>query len=189
MSVAHSVNSNSFYSGDFNALPESMNGNLAELNAFACAEPSAVPSDLLKCEMSPYLEGLLAEISYKGVEAVHPLSLHVYSLQELFLNSLYQCLEDANISVTEKLTLCLDEELNLVILGQHPQKEEIEKLLAKNSDLVSAFINLAAHSELNRDIMNISRIIESRSASMSSPINFSSYHLSLKGGMSHFFFI
>lgn len=189
MSVTHSVNSNSFYCGDFSALPESINGDLGGLNTFSSAEPSANPSELLNCEMSPYLEGLLAEILYKGGEAVHPLSLHVYSLQELFLNSLYQCLEDANISVTEKLTLCLDDELNLVILGQHPQKKEIEKLLSENSGLVSAFINLAAHSELNRDIMNINRIIESRAANMGSPINFSSYHLSLKGGMSHFFFV
>lgn len=189
MSIAHSVNSDFVYGGDFGPLPKNMNGDLAELNVFACCEPSALPSDLLKCEMSPYLEDLLAEISYKGGEAAHPLSLHVYSLQELFLNSLYQCLEGANISVTQKITLCLDEELNLVVLDQHPQKEEIEKLLAENGNLVSAFINLAAHSELNRDIINISRIIESRACNMGNPINFSSYHLSLKGGMSHFFFV
>lgn len=147
-------------------------------------------------ELSPAsgrLDALLEEISDRGGNALDALKERAGNLQENFLDRLYTRLDEGGIDLTEKLTLRLNAEGRLSTAGEHPQKEHIDAMLADSPDLANTFMDIASHSELIRDIGNIRKTVFARSqvqqyedTAQSNPV--SVYQLSLKGGMSHFFF-
>ena len=147
-------------------------------------------SPLLAPPLSPDIISMLEDICNRGSYVIEPLSIHVYALQELFLNTLYSKLDEANIDINTKITLYLNKKGYLAVQGEHPQKEDIDLMLNANPALTSVFIELSTNSELARDIININRVFSSLndgdSACDERPYG---YHLSLKGGMSHFFFV
>ena len=147
-------------------------------------------------ELSPAsgrLDALLEEISDRGANALDALKERAGTLQENFLDRLYARLDEGGIDLTEKLTLRLSNEGRLVTAGEHPQKVGVDAMLAGSSDLADTFMDIASHSELIRDIGNIRKTVFARSqvqqyedTAQNNPM--SVYQLSLKGGMSHFFF-
>ena len=147
-------------------------------------------------ELSPAsgrLDALLEEISDRGANALDALKERAGNLQENFLDRLYARLDGGGVDLTEKLTLRLNSEGRLSTAGEHPQKDSIDALLADSPDLADTFMDITSHSELIRDIGNIRKTVFARSqvqqyedTAQSNPV--SVYQLSLKGGMSHFFF-
>ena len=98
-----------------------------------------------------------------------------------------------DIDLQDKVTLRLGNDGRLATSGEHPQKEQINAMLAQSPDLAETFKDIASHSELMRDIGNIRKTVSARSqmqqyeaTAQDNPM--SVYQLSLKGGMSHFFF-
>ena len=147
-------------------------------------------SAILAPPLSPDIISMLEDICSRGSYVIEPLSIHVYALQELFLNTLYHKLDEAGIDTNSKITLYLTKKGNLAVQGEHPQKKDIDLMLSANPALASVFIELSTNSELARDIININRVfsfINDQDAAYDERP--SGYHLSLKGGMSHFFFV
>lgn len=141
-------------------------------------------------ELNPNIESMLEDICNKGSSVLEPLSSHVCSLQDVFLELLYSKLDAANICTSEKLTIYLTNKGNLSILGEHSQKTEIEDILMQTPMLAELFIELSSHSEMARDIINLNRVFAYKNDEDGAYAELSSgYHLSLKGGMSHFYFI
>ena len=143
--------------------------------------------------MSGKLDTLLEDISDRGANVLDALKDRAGALQENFLDGLYTKLDANGIDLQEKLTLRLDAEGKLAAAGEHPQKERIDAMLADSPELADSFKDIASHSELMRDIGNIRKTVSARgqiqqyeSVADSNPV--SVYQLSLKGGMSHFFF-
>ncbi len=143
--------------------------------------------------MSGRLDALLEEISDRGGNALDALKERSSALQESFLDRLYTQLDDQGIDLQEKVTLRLGDEGQLVASGEHPQKEQLNAMLADSPELTDTFKDIASHSELMRDIGNIRKTVSARSqmqqyeaTAENNPM--SVYQLSLKGGMSHFFF-
>ena len=147
-------------------------------------------------ELSPAsgrLDALLEEISDRGANALDALKERAGALQEDFLDRLYTRLDEGGVDLTEKLTLRLSSEGRLITAGEHPQKDDINAMLAESPDLADTFMDITSHSELIRDIGNIRKTVFARNqvqqyenTAQSNPV--SVYQLSLKGGMSHFFF-
>lgn len=147
-------------------------------------------------ELSPAsgrLDAMLEEISDRGANALDALKERAGALQENFLDRLYARLDNGGVDLTEKLTLRLNDEGRLIAAGEHPQKERVDAMLADSPDLADTFRDIASHSELIRDIGNIRKTVSARSqvqqyedTARNNPV--SVYQLSLKGGMSHFFF-
>ena len=147
-------------------------------------------------EISPMpgrLDAMLEDISDRGANALDALKERAGALQENFLDRLYTQLDASGIDLQEKVTLRLDNEGQLTTSGEHPQKEQLNAMLAQSPDLAETFKDIASHSELMRDIGNIRKTVSARSqmqqyeaTAESNPM--SVYQLSLKGGMSHFFF-
>ena len=145
---------------------------------------------LLAPPLSPDIIAMLEDICSRGSYVIEPLSIHVYTLQELFLGTLYNKLEEAGIATDTKITLYLTKKGTLAVQGEHPQKNAITAMLNANPTLASVFVELASNSELARDIINNNRVFTARNDEEAGYGERSSgYHLSLKGGMSHFFFI
>lgn len=143
--------------------------------------------------MSGRLDTLLEEISDRGANALDALQERASALQENFLDRLYTQMDAQGIDLQDKVTLRLGNDGRLATSGEHPQKEQINAMLAQSPDLAETFKDIASHSELMRDIGNIRKTVSARSqmqqyeaTAQDNPM--SVYQLSLKGGMSHFFF-
>ena len=157
------------------------------------AAPPARADSFEASAMSGKLDALLEDISDRGANALDALKERAGALQENFLDGLYNKLDESGIDLQEKLTLRLNPQGNLSTAGEHPQKERIDAMLADSPELADAFKDIASHSELARDIGNIRKTVSARSQvqqyeSVAESNPMSVYQLSLKGGMSHFFF-
>ena len=143
------------------------------------------------CQMgNPALESMLEDICIKSSYVMEPLSSHLCSLQEKFLDTLYNAFKEAEVELTEKITIFQDPGGMLLVSGEHPERETIERVLANNPFLSEVFTTLSSHSEIARDIVNINRIFGSMGNEYEHSLERNNgYHLSLKGGMSHFYFI
>ncbi|MBQ4132380.1 MAG: hypothetical protein IJD04_01425 [Desulfovibrionaceae bacterium] len=145
------------------------------------------PEDLL---LNSALNSMLSDICERGSHVMEPISNHICSMQEMFLDMLYYLLEDAGVNLSEKMTIFLNEDGKLALMDEHPDRSMIEAVLAENPQLARLFAILAAHSEIARDIENIYQLFNSLSSrSYMMHENAGGYHLSLKGGMSHFYFV
>lgn len=173
-----------------------LNGALPGERAAALPDPVDPRSSIDSFELSPAsgrLDALLEEISDRGGNALDALKERAGTLQEGFLDRLYTQLDSSGINLEEKVTLRLNDEGRLITSGEHPQKEQLNAMLDQSPELANMFRDIASHSELIRDIGNIRKTVSARSqmqqyeaTAQNNPV--SVYQLSLKGGMSHFFF-
>uniref|UniRef100_B8DJM1 Uncharacterized protein n=1 Tax=Nitratidesulfovibrio vulgaris (strain DSM 19637 / Miyazaki F) TaxID=883 RepID=B8DJM1_NITV9 len=149
--------------------------------------------------LNPKLRSTLEDISERGGNVLETLEQNVSDLQEGFLDTLSDRLDAAGVSLDEKLTLSMDDEGALSVLGDHPDKARIEQALSDAPELSSAFGELASQSELIRDIRSLRRVVTTRvgaaaydavgAATTDTAETASSvYRVSLKGAMSHFYF-
>ncbi|MBG3878013.1 hypothetical protein FVW20_13595 [Desulfovibrio oxamicus] len=149
--------------------------------------------------LNPKLRSTLEDISERGGNVLETLEQNVADLQEGFLDTLSDRLEAAGVSLDEKLTLSMDDEGTLTVLGDHPDKARIEKTLTDAPELSSAFGELASQSELIRDIRSLRRVVTTRvgaaaydavdaATTDTAETASSAYRVSLKGAMSHFYF-
>lgn len=143
--------------------------------------------------MLPRLQSLMAAIDQPGDNVLEGISGNISRLQDAFVDSLYGVASAEGIDFSEKLTMRLDENEQLAVLGEHPDKERIEALLAERPELSAAFKEISTQSELLKDVSNIGKIIGSQSglAGYENIMNRhvpASYQFSLKGEMSHFYF-
>lgn len=149
--------------------------------------------------LHPKLRSTLEDISERGGNVLETLEQNVSDLQEGFLDTLSDRLDAAGVSLDEKLTLTMDDEGALSVLGDHPDKTRIEQALADAPELSSAFGELASQSELIRDIRSLRRVVTTRvgaaaydavdaATADTAEAASSAYRVSLKGAMSHFYF-
>ena len=85
--------------------------------------------------MSGRLDTLLEEISDRGANALDALQERASALQENFLDRLYTQMDAQGIDLQDKVTLRLDNEGRLATAGEHPQKEQINAMLAQSPGL------------------------------------------------------
>ena len=141
----------------------------------------------------PRLQNLIAAIDQPGDNVLEGISGNINRLQDAFVDSLYGVASAGGVNFSEKLTMRLDENDRLAVLGEHPDKERIEELLAERPELSAAFKEISTQSELLKDVSNIGKIIGSQSGVAGYQNVFNrqvpaSYQFSLKGEMSHFYF-
>jgi flagellin-specific chaperone FliS len=145
--------------------------------------------------LAPRLQGILKALEQPEGNVMQAVSENVSSLQDVFVDALYLALDSEGINLSQKLTLRLDtasETEQLVVAGEHPDSEQINAALAGVPELSSAFKEIAAQSELLRDVGNIGKVIGSRGLAgyenASQQARDSAYQISMKGEMSHFYF-
>ncbi|UZP68398.1 hypothetical protein N1030_05330 [Desulfovibrio mangrovi] len=145
--------------------------------------------------IDPKLRSVLEEISERGGNVVDALEGNINTLQDGFLETLHTRLSEAGVSLDEKITLRHGEGASLTLIGQHPDKESIEGVLANSPDLTEAFDEITGQSELVRDIRNIRKVVKSRSAmaqyaeaAAEGDKGNDTYQLSMRGAFSHFYF-
>lgn len=156
-------------------------------------ELTAITDQASLSNMLPRLQSLLAVIDRPGDNVLEEISNNITNLQDAFVDSLYSAASAEGVDFGNKLTLRLDENERLAIMGEHPDTERIKGILAERPELSTAFKEISTQSELLRDVSNIGKIIGSRSglAGYEDTLNRqvpSNYQLSLKGEMSHFYF-
>jgi hypothetical protein len=143
--------------------------------------------------LTPKLQGVLQAIDNPEGNVLQAISGNIADLQDAFVTALAGTLEAARIDISHKVTLRLNQEETLAVAGEHPDKERLEKVLARNPELAAAFKEIASQSEVLRDVGNIGKVI-GMSTGVSSyqnsfrPAQNTAYQISLKGEMSHFYF-
>ena len=143
--------------------------------------------------LAPRLQAVLQEIAGPGDNVLDTLTRNVENLQEAFVETLYATMTEAGVDMREKLTLRLNNENTLIVTGEHSQKELVENVVRLNPALSMAFSEIAAQSELLRDIGNINKVMSRQGgleqyARIAGINNSAVYQMSLKGEMSHFYF-
>ena len=142
--------------------------------------------------LAPRIEAALREMVGPGGSFLLTLSSNVETLQEGFIETLYDVLTEEKIDLSDKITLRLEDNA-LTVTGDHPEKARVDAALAKRSDLSAAFGEIASQSEILRDFGNISKVM-TRHTGEALPIPafgttaYAIYQISLKGEMSHFYF-
>ena len=143
--------------------------------------------------LAPKIRAMLSEMSKTGDNVLETLTDNVDKLQDGFIETLYTVLSKEHIDLSEKMTLRLNEDDAFVVIGEHPDKQQVENVLAQHPALSGAFREIAAQSELLRDIGNIDKVMARQTGAEAyyaasqgrlAPV----YQMSLKGEMSHFYF-
>lgn len=145
-------------------------------------------------DVAPRIMALLSEMTGSENNVVDTLSANVEKLQEGFVDALYKTLSEKNFDLSQKMTLRLNSDNTLTVMGDHPEKEYMDAVLAENPALSAAFGEIASQSEVLRDIANINTVMMRQTGmsayrvpSTARPTN-AVYQMSLKGEMSHFYF-
>lgn len=144
--------------------------------------------------LAPRIQAMFSQGAGSGGNVADTLSTNIEKLQDGFVETLYAVFYKENISVSQKITLRLDDRSRLTVAGEHPEKEHINSVLAEHSALSSAFGEIASQSEVLRDIANINKVItrhtgmEAYTSAGFDRSPMSAYQISMKGDMSHFYF-
>lgn len=144
--------------------------------------------------VDPKLRSVLEDISEQGGNVLETLERNVDNLQDGFLNTLHEKMADAGITMQEKITLRLEGNDDVIVKGDHPDKDAIENILAENSELKNAFTEIATQSGLARDLRSIRNVVGNTGAAQYANMSQTggqmnqNYQVSLKGPMSHFYF-
>ena len=141
----------------------------------------------------PRLQNLLAVIDHPNDNLLKAMSDNISRLQDAFVETVYLTLEHNGFSLSEKITLRLDKNEQLRLIGDHPEKDRLNELLGNMFELSSAFKEIALQSEILRDVGNIGKVLTRNNGINAyrdtADINTSaSYQISIKGEMSHFYF-
>jgi len=144
--------------------------------------------------LAPRIQAMFSEGAGTGGNVADTLSANIEKLQDGFVETLYNVLSEENIDLSHKMTLRLDSNNGLTVAGDHPDKDQINAVLAGHPALSSAFGEIASQSEVLRDIANINKVItrhtgvEAYSSAGAERSAMSIYQISMKGDMSHFYF-
>ncbi|MDL2209530.1 hypothetical protein LJC26_01850 [Desulfovibrio sp. OttesenSCG-928-O18] len=144
--------------------------------------------------VAPKIQAMLSEMAASENNVIDTLSGNIDRLQDGFIETLYTALSEEGIDLSQKMTLRLDGSNALIVAGDHPEKERVDKILAGQPALSSAFGEIAAQSEVLRDITNINKVMtrqagmDAYSAAEQGAASATVYQMSLKGEMSHFYF-
>ena len=109
------------------------------------------------------------------------------------MQTFYAKLQGLGVDTSSKLTLRLNDEIRLVVAGEHPDEQIINDLLSSDSALAAAFVEIAAQSAALRDLRALraltlyDRASDAYAALARGPGE-CIYQLSLKGEMNHFYF-
>jgi hypothetical protein len=95
--------------------------------------------------------------------------------------------------MSSKLALRLNDDIRLVVAGEHPDAQAINELLSNDKELVEGFVEIAAQSAALRDLRSLRTLTLYDHASDAYPALAAGpgeciYQLSLKGEMNHFYF-
>ena len=178
------------------------NGSLPE--TFEKAEPvtqndvrldslSKITDSASLSALVPRLQNLLAVIDHPDDNLLKAMSDNISRLQDAFVETVYATLGHNSFDLNEKITLRLDKNEQLQLLGEHPEKERLNDLLGNMPELSSAFKEIASQSEILRDVGNIGKVIHQNSGinayrNMAGINTNANYQISIKGEMSHFYF-
>lgn len=142
----------------------------------------------------PKLQAVFENIHQPGYSILNTLSRNINELQDAFTMTLYAKLSDLDIDFSSKLTLRLDNEGELRLVGNHPDGERITAMLSANGELSRAFAEIAAQSCALRDLRSLAVLMGGECAarsyrSLADMPGENTYQISLKGDMNHFYFI
>jgi hypothetical protein len=143
--------------------------------------------------LTPELQRVLQTIDNSGCNILQTMSANIACLQDAFLDAASCALEAANVDLSRKITLRLNQRDELAVAGEHPDKEALEAILAQNPELAAAFKEISSQSEVLRDVGNIGKVIGVNTGISSYQRNSAlsqntAYQISIKGEMSHFYF-
>jgi len=152
---------------------------LASKAAFACVIP----------QLRDAFEG----IRQPGYSVLETLSSNIRELQDAFAQALYCELSQLGVDFSIKLSLRLDENTKLTLVGEHPDSDAIAAMLREKTDFSMAFVEIAAQSAAVRDLHNLSTLISASGAknsysALTALPGENTYQVSLKGEMNHFYF-
>lgn len=142
----------------------------------------------------PYIKSLFASGECRTDEdLIHRLADTIYTLQDIFLEALYDALQEADITTDDKLTLHLDDKARLVPTADCPQKAAIRHLLTERPEFTSLFVEIAAQSAALEHLrslytMSLYDSVQEGYTALLNTQNERRYQLSLKGEMNHFYF-
>ena len=171
---------------------DSLGGNTGK--AAAAGTLQEVTDQAKLSVLAPRIRAVLNEITGSDDNVLDTLSANVEKLQEGFIETLYTTLSEEQIDLSQKMTLRLGRDNTLIVAGEHPDKEHVDAVLARQPALSTAFNEIASQSELLRDIANINKVMtrhtgmEAYASSEHSKSAMAVYQMSLKGDMSHFDF-
>ncbi len=141
--------------------------------------------------IDPKIKKQLEAIAEQGGNVASVLEENVSQIQDAFIGELRHNLEQAGIALDEKITLHMRGD-TLQVASTHSKQQRINNMLATNDVFSETFMEIAAQSELVRDLNSIKYAVHATSvperyqaqASMSG----GEYRVSIKGSMSHFYF-
>lgn len=144
--------------------------------------------------LAPRIQAMFSDGAGPDKNVTDTLSANIEKLQDGFVDALYSVLSEENIDLSQKMTLRLDGDSVLTVVGEHPEKNRVNAVLSGCPVLSSAFGEIASQSEVLRDIENINKVItrhtgmEAYTSSGLERSALSIYQMSMKGDMSHFYF-
>jgi len=126
-------------------------------------------------------------------KALEMLSSNITLLQESFMQALYAKLQRLGVDTSSKITLRLNDNIRLVVTGEHPDEQRINDLLSSDSELVGVFVEIAAQSAALRDLRTLRMLTlydqaSDAYAALAAGPGECIYQLILKGEMNHFYF-
>ena len=142
--------------------------------------------------VAPRIQAVLAQMDVSGEEnVVERLSDNVSRLQDGFVDALYATLSGRGVDLSSKMTLKLDNDAQLRVAGEHPEKDRIDAALAEAPELSAAFSEISSQSSALRDIRSLhSTVLQGAGLTRYAALAGSGdgYQISLKGDMNHFYF-
>jgi hypothetical protein len=141
----------------------------------------------------PRLQAGLEQMDRPGACLVDILTANISHLQDSFMEALYSRLITMNADLSTKLTLRLNDQDQLTLVGEHPDCSAILALFARHSEFSAVFKEIAAQSAALRDLRSLRTMVLYASTAHSYSVLASGpgetvYQLSLKGDMNHFYF-
>jgi hypothetical protein len=142
----------------------------------------------------PKLQAVFESIRHQDDNLLEHLEDNIAELQENFAELLHEQLLRREVDLSEKITLRLDNNARLVLVGEHPDSASILGLLGSHEEFSLAFAEIAAQSAALRDLRSLTALLlgtdsaGSMYASLNSLPGENTYQVSLKGEMNHFYF-
>ena len=143
--------------------------------------------------VAPKLLESLELMSSSGNNVLNTLTDNIGALQDCFVDSFYQAIQSVTVDLSQKVTLRLDASSRLFVAGDHPDKNALNALLHKETELSVIFAEIASQSAALRSIHSLYTMLRSAAPvtaldNRKLPPADTSYQVSIKGEMNHFYF-
>ena len=143
--------------------------------------------------VAPKLLESLELMSSSGNNVLNTLTDNISALQDCFVDSFYQAIQSVTVDLSQKVTLRLDASSRLFVAGDHPDKNALNALLHKETELSVIFAEIASQSAALRSIHSLYTMLRSAAPvtaldNRKLPPADTSYQVSIKGEMNHFYF-